>query len=260
MAVGDVNGDGKADVAVGALYEDVGGNADQGRAYVFSGADGSLLFTLDTPNPQPYVYFGRSVVVGDVNGDGKGDVAVGAYGEDVGGNTNQGRAYVFELAPADQDGDDVPDDSDNCPGVYNPGQEDSDGDGIGDACDGDSDADTIADALDNCPQMSNPDQTDTDLDDIGDACDDDDDDDGFDDEAETYIGTDPCDNCPDDDDDDAWPPDMNNDRGINSVDIMSYKSPIHGAYDRRYDLSIDGSVNIMDIMMFKPLVGMACNP
>jgi len=263
LALGDVNGDGKEDIAVGAPWEyvNLGQVSDnQGRAYVFSGADGWLLFILDTSDSQANAYFGCSLALGDVGGDGKGDVAVGAYGEDVGGNTNQGRAYVFELAPADQDGDDVPDDSDNCPGVYNPGQEDSDGDGIGDACDGDSDADTIADALDNCPQVSNPDQTDTDLDDIGDACDDDDDDDGFDDEAEIYIGTDPCDNCPDDADDDAWPPDVNNDRGINSVDIMGYKSPIHGAYDPRYDLGIDGSVNIMDIMMFKPLVGMSCNP
>jgi len=98
LAVGDVNGDGKADIAVGAPNEDVGGNVNQGRAYVFSGADWSLLFTFNIPSPQANAYFGRSIAVGDVNSDGKADVAVGAGQEDVGGNTDQGRAYVFSGA------------------------------------------------------------------------------------------------------------------------------------------------------------------
>ena len=45
--------------------------------------------------------------------------------------------YAIETEPglvADQDLDGVPDDDDNCPAVINPHQEDSDGDGIGDAC------------------------------------------------------------------------------------------------------------------------------
>jgi hypothetical protein len=45
--------------------------------------------------------------------------------------------------PADMDGDGVPDATDNCPAVFNPGQSDIDGDGLGDACDPDIDGDGV---------------------------------------------------------------------------------------------------------------------
>ena len=78
----------------------------------------------------------------------------------------------------DSDGDGVLDPEDNCPNDANPGQEDADSDGIGDACDPDSDGDGVADASDNCPLISNPGQEDADNDGIGDACDTDTDGDG----------------------------------------------------------------------------------
>ena len=70
----------------------------------------------------------------------------------------------------DQDGDGVLNGDDNCPDVANPGQADTDGDGIGDECD-DGDGDGVIDIDDNCEAVGNADQNDGDADGYGDACD-----------------------------------------------------------------------------------------
>ena len=77
-------------------------------------------------------------------------------------------------AAQDPDGDGVAGSADNCPWVNNPDQTDSNGNGVGDACEGtppkDTDRDGIPDNTDNCPLVFNPDQADSDHDGIGDAC------------------------------------------------------------------------------------------
>ena len=71
----------------------------------------------------------------------------------------------------DIDGDGTPDVQDKCPTIVDIGQEDMDGDGIGDACDSDIDGDTLPNTLDNCDTTPNGKQIDADRDGLGDSCD-----------------------------------------------------------------------------------------
>ena len=111
---------------------------------------------------------------------------------------------IYADPEADTDADGIPDSNDNCPAVSNPDKADSDGNGIGDACQ-DSDNDSILDTVDNCDTAINMGQEDFDKDGIGDACDPNDDNDGINDDEDTCpYDTDP--NCnpetnPDDDND-----------------------------------------------------------
>ncbi len=73
----------------------------------------------------------------------------------------------------DRDSDGIVDTEDNCH-FTNPDQKDSDGDGLGDACDPDQvdgDNDNVPESIDNCFAVANSDQKDSDGDGLGDACD-----------------------------------------------------------------------------------------
>ena len=90
----------------------------------------------------------------------------------------------------DDDNDGHKDLEDNCPTYVSNDFTDSNGDGVGDVCTEDDDGDGIKDGLDNCRTVANADQKDTDLDGQGDACDPDDDNDGLLDIEENSPGVD----------------------------------------------------------------------
>ncbi|MBN1814081.1 MAG: FG-GAP repeat protein, partial [Anaerolineae bacterium] len=93
---GDVNGDGYADIIVGApLWDD--GQANEGGAWVYRGSESGLVSApyWYKQSDQANAQFGYSVgAAGDVNGDGYGDVIVGAVLWDA-GQDNEGGAWVY---------------------------------------------------------------------------------------------------------------------------------------------------------------------
>ncbi|HWN82870.1 MAG TPA: FG-GAP-like repeat-containing protein, partial [Candidatus Udaeobacter sp.] len=97
---GDVNGDGYADVIIGATGYD-NGESDEGRAYVYLGSKlGLISAAWIVESDQASAVMGSAVATaGDVNGDGYSDVVVAVIGYDH-PETNEGRALVYHGGPS----------------------------------------------------------------------------------------------------------------------------------------------------------------
>jgi hypothetical protein len=105
LAGGDFNGDGLADLAVGAYREDIGPVADAGAVTVlYTNADGlsaagTQQWTQDnlglSDPAEAGDNFGYALASGDFNQDGADDLAIGARGEDLLGTADAGAVSVL---------------------------------------------------------------------------------------------------------------------------------------------------------------------
>jgi hypothetical protein len=98
---GDVDGDGYDEVIVGCYHYDAP-ELDEGRAFLFAGSAAGLSTSPDWEVESDQVQANLGVGVGsagDVNGDGFGDVVVGAYAYDD-GESNEGLVLVYSGSPA----------------------------------------------------------------------------------------------------------------------------------------------------------------
>ena len=78
---GDADGDGVPDLAVGSYSASPGGVAQAGFVTIFSGATGEVIRTITGTTELEQVGF-DAVGIGDVNGDGRDDLAISAANDD----------------------------------------------------------------------------------------------------------------------------------------------------------------------------------
>jgi hypothetical protein len=100
---GDVNGDGRADIVIGAPIAASNAKVDSGSVYVVYGAVPAANVDLAVPGPGFFRIDGAAAGdragewvdgVGDITGDGRSEVIAGASGADNNGRVDSGSAYV----------------------------------------------------------------------------------------------------------------------------------------------------------------------
>ncbi|MEW6741820.1 MAG: integrin alpha [Planctomycetota bacterium] len=129
--IGDVDGDGLADVAFSAFWRREEAGDYVGRVYAYSGASGELIWSR--PGEGRWDYFGRALAAaGDVTGDGIADVIVGADYHDGPAGEDSGKIYLLDGASGEllwsRDGEAAGDRFGSSVAAAG----DTDGDGLGD--------------------------------------------------------------------------------------------------------------------------------